>query len=302
MLRRMRRDPNQIDDTRGDKVFSLVNGILIAIAFVIFAFPIYYIIISSISDPTAVANGQVTFFPVGFNLNGYRSILTYKDIWIGYGNSILYTFVGTVISVVMLILYAYPISRRDFKAAKVMTVLLVVTMLFQGGVIPSYLLIKDMHMLDSMWAIILPKCLIPTYVIMCRTYFQTSIPNELQEAAMLDGCGHFRYLISIVLPLSLPVIAVMVLYSAVNYWNSYFDALLYLSTRAKYPLQIILREILILNESIMSEGGTISEDLKNMVYVVKYGIIIVSSLPLLILYPFVQKHFVKGVMIGAVKG
>lgn len=297
-----KRDKNYIKDTRSDKVLRCVNGVLVALAFFIFAFPIYYIIISSISDPTAVAHGEVTFLPVGFNLEGYKEIFEYKDIWVGYGNSIFYTVLGTAISVVMLVLYAYPISRKDFKAAKLMTVLLVITMLFQGGIIPSYLLIKDLGMLDSFWSLILPKCLIPTYVIMCRTYFQTSIPNELQEAAMLDGCGHMRYLLSIVIPLSLPMIAVMVLYSAVNYWNSYFDALLYLSDRAKYPLQVILREILILNESIMSESGTVAEELKNMVYVVRYGVIIVSSLPLLILYPFVQKHFVKGVMIGAVKG
>lgn len=242
--------------------------------------------------------------PKGFNLDAYTKIFQNKDILLGYGNTILYTVIGTALNVVMTICAAYPLSRRDLAGRGLVTGLIVFTMFFGGGLIPTYLLIKNLNMLDTLWVMIIPNAVSVWNIIIMRTFFQQSIPGELQESAMIDGCTHIQTLLRIVLPLSMPIIAVMVLFYAVGHWNSYFNALIYLTTKEKFPLQLILREILIQSDSgefvkLTSESAV---RMKMSVEGLKYAVLVVANLPMLILYPFLQRYFVKGIMIGALKG
>jgi putative aldouronate transport system permease protein len=241
--------------------------------------------------------------PKGFNVDAYANILKNDRIWTGYGNSILYTVVGTVINIIMTILAAYPLSRPDLPLRNGIMVLITLTMFFGGGLIPTYLLVRDLGMVDTMWALIVPGAIATYNLIVMRTYFQSSIPWELQEAAHMDGCTNWRLLFSIILPLSKPILAVMVLFYAVGHWNSFFGALIYIREEAKYPLQLVLREILLISQSAQVDGGSVGLEKQILLAEsIKFAVIIVSSLPVLIMYPFVQKHFVKGVMIGSVKG
>ncbi len=289
-----------------DKAFDIFNTIFMAIMFLVFAWPLWFVLIASFSDPSATWNGEVLLWPVGFNLECYKEVFSYTDLWIGYRNTIFYTVVGTIINLIMTICAAYPLSRKDFMMRNFFMVMFMITMYFGGGLIPTYLVVQKLNMLDTVWAILIPSACSIFNVIITRTYFQTNIPETLQEAAELDGANTFQFLTRIVLPLSGPILAVMALYYGVGRWNSFFDALIYLQDKDLYPLQMFLRNILIQN-TVNVNTITVSDPAQQaakaqLAQTIKYGVIVVASVPLLCIYPFVQKYFVKGVMIGAIKG
>ncbi|MBO1513475.1 carbohydrate ABC transporter permease [Metabacillus sp. BG109] len=290
--------------SKEDKVFDLINIFLVAIMVILVVYPLYFIVIASISNPNMIYEGKVWFLPKDITFEGYQRIFNDSKIWLGYKNSIIYTFVGTIVNVTFTLMAAYALSRRDLYGRNLIMFLFLFTMFFSGGLIPTYLVVKDLGLLNTMWALILPKAVAVWNVIVARTYFQTSIPNELLEAAKMDGCSDAKFFWKIVVPLSKPIVAVMVLFYAVGHWNSYFDALIYLNNEDLYPLQLILRNILIQNEAstqMISDLDSLAAK-QRVSELIKYGVIIVASIPLLILYPFVQKYFVKGVMIGGIKG
>ena len=297
----------RIRHTRSDVVFLTINWILLILCAIVLLYPLLYIIMSSFSaGPTYM---RLSLIPAKFSLEGYTAVFEYADIWTGYRNSLLYTAVFTVVSLAMTVCLAYPLSRRDFGGGKYMMLLCMFTMYFSGGLIPTYVWMRQMKLLDSMWALIIPSAVSVYNMIVMRTYFSTQIPDELREASMLDGCSDIRYLVSIVLPLSGAILAVIGLYYAVYMWNEYFNAMVYITTRSKLPLPNFLREILMINvqHSLTNANMTQQEieriaRLEERAELMKYSLIIVSSVPVMILYPFVQKHFVKGVMIGATKG
>ncbi|MBO9604471.1 MAG: carbohydrate ABC transporter permease [Paenibacillaceae bacterium] len=287
-----------------DRAFDIVVHVLLALLLLVVLYPLLYIVSASFSDPYAVTNGQMLLWPVGFTWEGYDKIFASDDIWNGYKNAIVYTLVGTTVNVVLTIMAAYPLSRSNFMARNFFMSLFAFTMFFSGGLIPLYMVVKALGLLNSMWALIIPSAVSIWNIIVARTYFQMSIPNELYEAAQIDGCRNFRYLLSVVLPLSKPIVAVLVLFYGVGHWNKFFDALIFLNDEDKYPLQLILRNILIknmLSEQMLDQFTDFAEQ-DRIAEVIKYGLIVVSSVPMLVIYPFVQKYFIKGVMIGAIKG
>ena len=292
-----------------DILFKIVVSFICIFAFVIVLYPVYFIIIASFSNSTMVNQGQVILYPKGISLYGYEQIFKKPEIWVGYKNTILYSFFGTALNLAVTLPAAYVLSRRTFPARKIIMKLFVFTMYFNGGMIPTYMLIKDVGLLDSPLVMIIYGALNVYNLIITRTFFETSIPDELYEAATLDGCSHFRYFGTIVLPLSKAVIAVIMLYYLVGHWNDFFNALLYINTDAYQPLQIVLRNILLLNQAMAGTtgvtgggGGGAGAYAQQYADQIKFGVIIVSTLPVLCVYPFIQKYFEKGVMIGAVKG
>ena len=291
-----------------DKIFDGTIFAILTIVFLAVAYPLYFVLISSISDPLAVASGKVLFYPSGLTLDGYRSVFEQRTVMRGFANSLLYTTVGVCINLFVTIPTAYALSRRDFSLRKPITFYYLLTMFVSGGTMPTYLIVRSTGLLDSIWALVIPGALAVYNLIVARTFFITNIPSELLEAAKLDGCGNTRFFFFICLPISSAIIAIMVLYYGVGHWNSYFSALLYINARSKWPLQMELRNILLLN-SMSNQSGVLSaealkekERLEAIKDMMKYSLIIVSSLPVIILYPFIQRHFVKGVMIGSVKG
>lgn len=286
-----------------ERVFDFIVYAIAAVIMIIVLYPLIFIVSASFSDPAKVLSGDVWLLPKGVTLEAYKSILNDDKIWIGYRNTIIYTVVGTVINIIMTILAAYPLSRPDLPGRNAIMVLITLTMFLGGGLIPTYLLVKDLGMVNTMWALIVPGAIATYNLIVMRTYFQSSIPWELQEAAHMDGCSNWRLLFSIILPLSKPILAVMVLFYAVGHWNSFFPALIYLRDEALHPLQLVLREILLISNSSAVEGGSVGLEKQILLAEsIKFAVIIVSTLPVLIMYPFVQRHFVKGVMIGSIKG
>lgn len=292
-----------IGKTRGDRIFDVINTILLSLLALSFIYVLIFVLSASLSSPTAVYSGKVILWPVDWTLEGYERVFRESKVWVGYRNTAIYTVIGTLISVALTTTAAYALSRKDLPGRGIIMGLLVFTMFFGGGLIPTYLIVKDLGLLDSMWAVILPGCVSMSNVIIAKTFFSSSIPIELLEAAQLDGCSNRKYFFNIVIPLSQAIIAVLCLYYAVGYWNQYFSAMIYLKDREKYTLQLILREILI--EAQASEAMTDdleAAQLQEVSEVLKYALIIVASVPMLILYPFIQKYFVKGVMIGSLKG
>jgi putative aldouronate transport system permease protein len=290
--------------SKEDMIFDLINYSVLAVACLLVLYPLYFIVIASFSDPTLVANGKVWLLPKGITFEGYSRIFNDKSIWTGYKNSLLYAGLGALISVSMTITAAYPLSRKDFYGRNFFMILFLITMFFGGGLIPTYLLVKKLHMTNTIWAMVIPGAVSVWNIIIARTFFQTSIPDELREAASIDGCSDISFFVKIVLPLSKPIIAVIALYTIVGQWNGFFDALIYLSKEKQYPLQLILRNILIQAEpqkGMLVDVETLMAK-QRAKELIKYGVIIVSSLPLLIIYPLIQKYFVKGVMIGSIKG
>ncbi|MCI8622251.1 MAG: carbohydrate ABC transporter permease [Provencibacterium sp.] len=290
--------------TIGDRVFTVANYLFLFAILVIVAYPILYVTSASFSSPYAVSSGKMWIFPVDFNLRGYTAVFKNRQILRSFLNSVMITAAGTGLNIVLTIMAAYPLSRKTFYGRGVFTGIMAFTMFFSGGMVPTFLLIRDLHLYDSMWALILPGAVGVSNVIIARTYFQTSIPEELYEAGQLDGCSEAGFLLRIVLPLSVPIIAVLVMYYAVGHWNSYFNALIYIKDQDKQILQVVLKNILI--ESQMMEQMMVDvaeyEERQGLSDLLKYSTIVIGSLPMLILYPFVQKHFVKGVMVGAIKG
>ncbi|MBE5772342.1 MAG: carbohydrate ABC transporter permease [Clostridiales bacterium] len=291
-----------IHDTRSDKMFNIVNTLILLAVFLVIAYPLYFVFIASVSDPLKVSSGLVTWRPVGFTLAGYEKILKFKRIWIGYRNTIFYAILGTIISVSLTVTLAYPLSRKDFKLRNPIMYMITFTMFFSGGMIPTYLVINEMGLLNTIWAVILPSAITAQHVIIVRTFYQ-GLPPELTEAAAIDGATNFKAYWYIVLPLSKAVVAVIALYVASSLWNTYFGPMIYLRDTNKYPLQLFLRQILLQNnmEGADIDASTIAEQ-GQVAELIKYGVIIVASVPMMILYPFIQKYFVKGVMIGSVKG
>lgn len=291
-----------IKQSFGSKVFDIINVLLMILLIVITLYPFYYIIIVSLSDGKAVMKGLVKLRPVGINFKSYSIVL--KDPYIGtaYLNTILYTTFGTFINILFSTLCAYPLSRKNFFGKRIFTVMIVFTMFFSGGLIPTYLTVQKLGMLDTIWALVLPGAINTYNMIIIRTFFQ-DIPAELHESAYIDGANDIKIFAKIILPLSKPIIATMTLFYAVGHWNSFFSALIYLNEREKYPLQIVLRNMVVSGElTSQSNQMGAAADFLAIDTTIKYAIIIVATLPILVVYPFVQKYFVKGVMIGSLKG
>ncbi|OXS61897.1 sugar ABC transporter permease [Cohnella sp. CIP 111063] len=294
----------RIKSSVGDRLFTSMIYALLSVFFLMVLYPLIFILSASISDPSAVVSGKVWLWPVQPTLMGYEAVFKHKLIGSGFANSVYYTVFGTLINIVMTVLAAYPLSRSDLYGKNVIMLLFVFTTMFSGGLIPGYLLVKDLGMLNTVWAMVLPGALSVWNVIITRTYFQTALPAELLEAAQIDGCNDFKFVGKIVIPLSGPIIAVMTLYYAVGHWNQYFNAMIFLNKQNLYPLQIVLRNILIQNDVnalMLSDIANVAQR-EALRVLLKYSLIVVSTLPLMLVYPFVQKHFVKGVMIGSLKG
>ena len=290
-----------------DKIFYTIVDILMLAALMMVVIPIMNVISNSISEPSAVLQGKVSIFPKGLSFDGYKAVFADNKIISGYANTILYTVSSTVLGVIVTVLCAYPLSRKDLKGRNTIMFLVTFTMLFSGGIIPNYLLIRSLHLINSRLSLILPGLINAYNIIIARTFFQSSIPDSLLEAAEIDGCGNMRFFCTIVLPLSKAILAVLALYFAVANWNAWFNAYIYLSEPKKYPLQLVLKEILLAN-SMAAGGDTVGgadgdkSKMDALSEVIKYASIMVSCLPIWCAYPFVQKYFVKGVMIGSIKG
>ena len=288
-----------------DRMYMAVTLTILTVMLMVVAFPLIYVISSSFSSPEAVGNGRVVLLPVDPGIEGYRAVFTTPIIWRGYRNSIFYTFFGTLINLAMTMLAAYPLSRRDLKVRKFVNLMFSFCMIFGAGMIPSYLLVRDLGLLNTVWAMLIPGAMSVYNVIIARTYIQSSVPHELYESASLDGCTDFRYLWQIVLPLSKPIIAVLTLWYAVGHWNSYFNAMIYLRDQSLAPLQIVLRNILIVEDMDSLEMmNNINNflDKQYMKNLYQYSLIVIASAPVMMLYPFIQKYFVSGIMLGSLKG
>jgi putative aldouronate transport system permease protein len=295
-----------VKDTVGDRIFMAINYMALTALLVLVLYPLIYIVSASISDARAVTAGRVWLLPVNPTLAGYTAIFKNKYLVSGFANSVFYTSAGTLISVVLTLLAAYPLSRPDLPGRRTITFIFFFTTLFSGGLIPTYLVVRNLHMLDTRWSMLLPGALSVWNLLIMRTYFQITIPRELFEASQLDGADDFTYLRSIVLPVSGPIIAVIALFYAIGHWNSYFNALIYLQSKELWPLQLVLREILVQNQ--IDPGMMTGLDAREMAMrqqlreLLKYSLIVVATAPLLVVYPFVQRHFVRGIMLGSVKG
>ncbi|RXZ82944.1 carbohydrate ABC transporter permease [Paenibacillaceae bacterium] len=288
--------------TTGERIFGVFNVIGLVLLSVAAIYPLIFVLFASFSEPgQLVQNRGLLLFPKGFTLEAYRMVFMNPAIGTAYFNTLFFVVVGTTVNIVLSSMAAYGLSRRDVMWKHVIMFMIVFTMFFDGGLIPSYLLVGNLGMLDSRWALIIPGAISAFNLIIMRTAFQ-AVPVELEESARLDGAGDFRICWSIVFPLSLPVIAVMLLFYGVSHWNSWFSALIYLQTRSLFPLQLILREILIANDTSSMLTSVSSGDQMPVGQTIKYATIIVATVPVLFVYPFLQKYFVKGVMIGAIKG
>lgn len=295
--------PKRIKESAVDRVFLIAIYVLLSVALIIVIVPLLYILASSFSSPEAVSSGRVYLWPVDFSIEGYRALLGNQQIITGYVNSLIYAIGGTLISTTLTIMIAYPLSRVRFMGRNVIMTLVLFTMLFTGGLIPTYMVVQSLGLLDTRWAMLLPQAIAVWQVIIARTYFRTAIPEELAEAAELDGCSDIRFLTSVVLPLSKPMIAVIALMYGITQWNSYFDALIYLKTPDLYPLQLVLRNVLILQTQTTGVADvSVQMARERLADLLKYSLIVVASIPVLLIYPFVARYFTKGVMIGAVKG
>lgn len=288
----------------GDKVFIGIVVVVLTLFFIAVLYPCIFVVSASFSSGSAVQAGKVVLFPVEPTLEGYKTVLNTPTVWLGYRNSILYTVVGTIINLAVTMTAAYCLSRKDLPGRNFVMLAFTFTMFFSGGLIPMYIQVQNLKLLNTMWSLILPGAISVYNLIVARTFIVNTIPSELLEASQIDGCSDIRYYISIVLPLSGAIIAVEALFYAVGHWNAYFNAMIYLSKRELYPLTLYLREILM---SSNIDPSTVSDPelqarLADMVGIIKYALIVVAVVPVLMIYPFVQKHFVKGIMIGSVKG
>lgn len=287
-----------------DKVFYGISAAFLTLLLISVSYPLIYVLSASFSSGQAVSSGRVVLFPVDPSLDGYAAVFRNHQILRAYINTIFYTVAGTLVNVCMCMLTAYPLSRPDLKGRNLITLIFGFTMYFSGGMIPAYILMTNLHLIDTVWVMIIPGALSVYHMVIARSFIQSNIPRELYEAASIDGCSDARYFFSMVLPLSKAVIAVVALFSAVSHWNAYFGAMMYLNNRDLVPLQIVLREILIMNKVDLSMVADPEQMLvmANIADVLKYALIVVSTVPILCVYPFAQKYFIKGVMIGSIKG
>ncbi|QDH21324.1 carbohydrate ABC transporter permease [Saccharibacillus brassicae] len=299
-----------IQESKGDKIFLICTYVYLSVALLVVLYPLIYILSASISSPQAVNSGQMWLFPKDVTWAGYELVFNNPKIWNGYLNTIIYTLVGTLLNLAVTLPAAYALSRSDFVGRGWFMAFILLTMFFSGGLVPTYLVVKNLGLIDTMGALILPVAASVWNIVVARTFFQSAIPKELQEAAHIDGCTNLKLFWRVVLPLSAPIIAVMALFYGVGHWNSYFPSLIYLNSEDKYPLQMVLRQILVLQEmSAETTGAAISGDIAQAMNskaetasLIKYGVIVVSTLPIIAVYPFLQRYFVQGVMVGSVKG
>ncbi|WP_168118737.1 carbohydrate ABC transporter permease [Paenibacillus sp. HB172176] len=297
-------------ESKGDKIFLVLVYLFLTAALIVVLYPLIYMLSASISTPKYVNSGEMWLLPKGLTFEGFKLVFENAQIWVGYRNTIVYTLIGTLINLTVTLPAAYALSRSDFFGRHFFMIVILITMFFSGGLVPTYLVVKNLGMINSMWALILPVSASVWNIIVARTFFQSTIPKELQEAAHIDGCTNMRLFIRIVLPLSAPIIAVMALFYGVSHWNSYFPALIYLNDNTMFPLQLVLRQILVLQQmGAEANGAALSGDMAQLAAskaevasLVKYSVIIVSTLPIIAVYPFLQRYFVQGVMIGSVKG
>ncbi len=302
-MSRKTKTKRKIKLSRSDKVFYAITYTIVGLLGLIVLYPMLYVVAASMSSADALISGKVWLWPVDISFDGYKAVLKSSDVWLGYANTIFYTVVGTIINVAITLMCAYPLSRKELFGRNVITFLFSFTMLFGGGLIPNYLLVKSLGLVNTRWALILPSAMSVYNMIVARTFIQTSIPGELLESARLDGCDDLQYFFKVVLPLSKAIIAVLTLWYAVGHWNAYFNAFIYLSDKMLYPLQIFLRDILISNKmSSDLNDPELANQLRTVQMTLKYALIVVSTAPLYLFYPFTQKYFQKGVMIGSVKG
>ena len=297
--------------SKGDRTFDAVNTCLLILFMLIILYPLYFTIIASISEPVDVATGKVTFWPKGFSTDAYKEVFKNKQVWVGYKNAIVYTAFGTVLSLALTIPASYVLSKKNLGGRSVIAGYFAFTMFFGGGMIPFYLLVKNLHLLNKPYTLIILGSFSVYNMIIARVFFETSIPISLYEAAEIDGCSQFGQFFKIALPLAKPVIAVVALYYAVARWNDFFSGLMYVSKSEYYPLQLVLRNILLENQTSITQVDINNISAEELLYLtrkaymaeaMKYALIFISSLPMLIAYPFVQKYFIKGIMVGAIKG
>ena len=292
------------NSSAGDKAFIILVYVLLSAVMLIVLYPLIFIVGASFSEPQAVVSGKVMLWPVDVTLRGYKAVFRNPKILTGFMNSFIYMGVGTVVNLIMTMLCAYPLSRKEFTARNKIAALFVFTMYFSGGLMPTYMIVNKLGLINTRWAMIIPSAMSTYNMIIARTYMVNSIPDELYEAAQIDGCSPFKYLLKVVVPLCKPILAVLTLYYGIAKWNNYFDAMLYLNDASLQPLTIVLREILIhtkTDPTMLTDGAELAK-LQGMTELLKYAVIVVASVPVLAIYPFVQKYFVKGVTIGAVKG
>ena len=302
MFGKNKKSVNPMDlDSRGDKIFRFFSGLFLLLLAAIVLYPVYFIVIASFSDPDAVLAGKVVLWPVDINLEGYIKIIERADVWLGYRNTIVYTLLTVVLSLLVTIPAGWALSRKTLPGKKFWMMYFIIPMFFGGGLIPFYNVMSSLGLVNTIWAIVLPSILSVWNLFMTKTFFESSIPNGLIEAAKIDGASHFRTFVSVVLPLAKAIMAVMALYYAVGQWNSYFNAMIFLQDETLYPLQLVLKEILIASESTVGGSGETILQQYRLANQLKYVSVIVSSLPVLMLYPFVQKYFAQGVMIGSLK-
>ncbi|MDD4680891.1 MAG: carbohydrate ABC transporter permease [Clostridia bacterium] len=285
----------------GDIIFATIIYVILTAACIVVLYPLILIASQSFSDPFLVMRGEVKLLPKGFNLKIYQSVLQHSELWNSYKNTIIYTFIGTAVSVSATAISAYPLSRKDMYGYKFFNLFAIVTMFISGGMIPLYLQVSNLNLINSMWSVILPSAISTFNLIVMKSFYSTSIPSEINDAAAIDGCNDIHFFVKIVLPLSSSILAVMVLFYGVRQWNSWVSPLLYLVDRKKYPLQLILREILLQNQVSSLSDAALSDQIM-IGETIKYAVMVVSTIPILCLYPFLQKYFVKGVMMGALKG
>ncbi len=290
--------------TLGDKIFTLIIYTMLSLILVVILYPLIYIVSASFSDPQAVISGEVLLFPVRPTLKGYIAVLQNKKILTGFTNSLFYLVVGTIINLVMTMLCAYPLSRREFTARGWISKFFVFTMYFSGGMVPAYILVNRLHMINTRWVMLIPMAMSTYNMIICRTYIVNTIPDELYEASQIDGCTPFKYMMRVVVPLSKPILAVLTLYYGVGRWNDYYTAMMYLNDDRLMPITMVMREILIMGKVDMTkvQDATAAAKLQGMSELLKYSTIVVACVPVMLLYPLIQKHLVKGVMVGSVKG
>lgn len=289
-------------ENRQDRWFYVFCYALVTILTLVVLYPVVYIISASFSYSDMVAQGKVWLWPVDATLDAYRIIMKRPEIWNGYKNTIIYTVTGTLINVVITLMCAYPMARKNLRGRSAIMFFFTFTMMFSGGMIPNYMLVKNLGFMNTRWAVILPGAMSVYNMIVCRTFIQSNIPDEMLEAAQIDGCSNTQFFFQMILPLSKAIIAVLTLWYGVSHWNAYFNAFLYLRNRDLYPLQIFLKDILIQSEQLGGENLTGVDNVSTIYVTLKYCIIVISTAPLFCVYPFVQKHFQKGVMVGSVKG
>lgn len=294
---------NKVKMSGADKIFTIINGIIMLLICIVIVYPLYYVVIASITDPVIVNSGRPLFYPEKLYLDGFKTTLAYKPLWTAYGNTILYTVIGTIVSLIATIPAGYALSRKDLPGRRGLIFVFTFTMFFSGGIIPLYLTIKQLNIYNTIWAMVLPVAVSAYNLIVCRSFFESGIPDELLEAAKVDGCSDFGFFFKIVLPLSSTIIAVMCLFYATAMWNQFFNALMYLQDDDKMPLQVVLRNLVLMNQANqMGSSGDAMIAKQKLAEQLKYCVVVVAAVPLLAVYPFVQKYFAKGVTIGAVKG